>query len=212
MSDQKSIAVLPFDSLDNRPDDRYFVDGVQDNILTDLAKVSELKVISRSGVERYRGAPKDARAIGRNLGAELVAELTDLVAVLLDDLTDPLQALRREAVPGHGEKCGVVVLRLEPEGRPETIVGDLPDEGNHKAKALAFPGGDVMLVKIGSATNSCQQSNRAAKSPGRARRARAGHEPQPNPATTDSNALGRGRCFPDAEPSKFGQNRGDPER
>jgi len=56
--------------------------------------------------------------------------------------------------------------RLEPEGIPETIVGDLPDDGDHTAKTLAFPGGDVMLVKIGSATNSCQKANRAHASPG----------------------------------------------
>jgi eukaryotic-like serine/threonine-protein kinase len=72
--DQKSIAVLPFDSLDNRPADIYFVNGVQDNILTDLAKVSELKVISRSGVERYRGPRKDARSIGRDLNVAYVLE------------------------------------------------------------------------------------------------------------------------------------------
>jgi eukaryotic-like serine/threonine-protein kinase len=71
---EKSIAVLPFDSIGNRPDDSYFVDGIQDNILTDLAKVSELKVISRSGVERYRGAPKDARVIGRDLNVAYVLE------------------------------------------------------------------------------------------------------------------------------------------
>ncbi|MFL6514159.1 MAG: protein kinase domain-containing protein [Chthoniobacterales bacterium] len=71
---QKSIAVLPFDSLDNSPDDTYFVNGVQDNILTDLAKVSELKVISRSGVERYRGQRKDPRLIGRELNVGYVLE------------------------------------------------------------------------------------------------------------------------------------------
>ena len=57
--------------------------------------------------------------------------------------------------------------RLEPEGIPETIVADLPHDGDHREKAFAFPGGDVMLVKIGSATNSCQQSNRAQQSPGK---------------------------------------------
>jgi len=56
---------------------------------------------------------------------------------------------------------------LRPAGRPETIVSDLPDEGNHPAKTLAFPGGDVMLVKIGSATNSCQVADGRARSPGR---------------------------------------------
>ena len=57
--------------------------------------------------------------------------------------------------------------KLEPDGDPETIVTGLPAGGDHKAKTMAFPGGDVLLVKIGSATNSCQQADRAAKSPGR---------------------------------------------
>jgi serine/threonine protein kinase/tetratricopeptide (TPR) repeat protein len=73
-SEQKSIAVLPFDSLDNRPEDVYFVNGVQDNILTDLAKVSELRVISRSGVEGYRGTRKDAREIGKDLNVAYILE------------------------------------------------------------------------------------------------------------------------------------------
>ncbi|HJT79789.1 MAG TPA: protein kinase [Chthoniobacterales bacterium] len=73
-SEQKSIAVLPFDSLNNRPDDSFFVDGVHDNILTDLAKVSDLKVISRSGVEPYRDKPKDTRVIGRELNVAYVLE------------------------------------------------------------------------------------------------------------------------------------------
>ncbi|HEY4284407.1 MAG TPA: protein kinase [Chthoniobacterales bacterium] len=72
--EQKSIAVLPFDSLDNRGDDSYLVNGVQDNILTDLAKVSQLRVISRSGVERYRGARVDPRLIGRDLNVAYVLE------------------------------------------------------------------------------------------------------------------------------------------
>jgi glucose/arabinose dehydrogenase len=57
--------------------------------------------------------------------------------------------------------------QLEPAGDPETIVSDLPTGGDHGAKTIAFPGGNVLLVKIGSATNSCQQVNRAEKSPGR---------------------------------------------
>jgi glucose/arabinose dehydrogenase len=56
--------------------------------------------------------------------------------------------------------------RLEPEATAETIVAGLPDDGDHEAKTFAFPGGNVMLVKIGSASNSCQESNRRAKSPG----------------------------------------------
>jgi eukaryotic-like serine/threonine-protein kinase len=72
--DKKSIAVLPFDRFNTEKESGYFVDGVQDNILTDLAKVSDLKVISRSGVEHYRGATKDAREIGRALNVANVLE------------------------------------------------------------------------------------------------------------------------------------------
>ena len=57
--------------------------------------------------------------------------------------------------------------QLEPSGKPETIVSDLPDNGNHKAKSLAFGRGDTMYVSIGSATNSCQQSDRRPRSPGK---------------------------------------------
>jgi glucose/arabinose dehydrogenase len=56
---------------------------------------------------------------------------------------------------------------LAPTGDPETVVGGLPDEGDHGQKTMAFPGGRVLLVKIGSATNSCQRANRIAKSPGK---------------------------------------------
>ncbi len=57
--------------------------------------------------------------------------------------------------------------RLEPAGAAETIVTGLPGGGDHSAKSLAFPGGDVLLVKVGSATNSCQEANRREHSPGR---------------------------------------------
>ena len=71
----KSIAVLPFDSFNNEGDGTYFVDGVQDDILTDLAKVSDLKVTSRDAVVSYRGAgKKSAREIGRSLGVAHVLE------------------------------------------------------------------------------------------------------------------------------------------
>ena len=71
---QKSIAVMPFESFGNNREEDYFVDGMQDNILTDLTKVSDLKVISRSGVEPYRHEKKDARAIGRALNVRYVLE------------------------------------------------------------------------------------------------------------------------------------------
>ena len=70
----KSIAVLPFEQFSESDDRSYFADGVQDNILTDLGKVSDLKVISRSGVAGYRGKDRDVRQIGRDLGVANVLE------------------------------------------------------------------------------------------------------------------------------------------
>ncbi|HEX8680210.1 MAG TPA: serine/threonine-protein kinase, partial [Chthoniobacterales bacterium] len=70
----KSIAVLPFEQFSHTEERSYFADGVQDNILTDLGKVSDLKVISRSGVAAYRGKQRDVKQIGRELGVANVLE------------------------------------------------------------------------------------------------------------------------------------------
>jgi len=71
---RKSIAVLPFESLGDNNSPSYFADGVQDNILTDLGKVGDLKVISRSGVAPYRGKNRNMKQIGRDLGVANVLE------------------------------------------------------------------------------------------------------------------------------------------
>jgi serine/threonine protein kinase/predicted Zn-dependent protease len=71
---EKTIAVLPFDTLDNDKENAYFADGVQEAILTDLANVDELKVISRGSVASYRGKPKNEREIGQTLGVSYVLE------------------------------------------------------------------------------------------------------------------------------------------
>jgi TolB-like protein/class 3 adenylate cyclase/Tfp pilus assembly protein PilF len=66
---EKSIAVLPFENLSRDPDNAFFTDGVQDEILTDLAKIADLKVISRSSVMQYKsGVPRNLREIGQALG------------------------------------------------------------------------------------------------------------------------------------------------
>ena len=70
----KSIAVLPFDGFGDAGAPSYFVDGVHDNILTDLGKVRDLKVISRSGVAAYRGKPRNIKEIGRALGVANVLQ------------------------------------------------------------------------------------------------------------------------------------------
>ena len=64
---ENSIAVLPFENLSNNKDDAFFADGVQDDVLTKLARISELKVISHTSVMHYRGN-QDPRKIGRALG------------------------------------------------------------------------------------------------------------------------------------------------
>jgi serine/threonine protein kinase/tetratricopeptide (TPR) repeat protein len=71
---EKSIAVLPFDSFTGDKENGYFVDGVQDNILTDLAKVSDLRVIGRTSVESYRNVKKNPREIGESLRVSHVLE------------------------------------------------------------------------------------------------------------------------------------------
>ena len=73
--DRKSIAVLPFASLSQNKDDAYFADGVQDQILTNLAKVSDLKVISHTSVRQYKtGAERNMREIGQQLGVAYIME------------------------------------------------------------------------------------------------------------------------------------------
>jgi TolB-like protein/Tfp pilus assembly protein PilF len=71
----KSIAVLPFDNLSRDPDNAYFAEGVQDEILTQLARIADLKVIGRTSVMQYKsGVARDLREIGRQLGAGNVLE------------------------------------------------------------------------------------------------------------------------------------------
>src|SRR5207249_8885568 len=66
---EKSIAVLPFENLSDQKQNAYFTDGVQDEILTDLAKVSDLKVISRTSVMQYRTDTKrNLREVAKELG------------------------------------------------------------------------------------------------------------------------------------------------
>jgi serine/threonine protein kinase/tetratricopeptide (TPR) repeat protein len=72
---EKSIAVLPFQNLSNEKQDAFFADGVQDEILNDLAKLADLKVISRTSVMQYRsGSSRNLREIAKALGVAHVVE------------------------------------------------------------------------------------------------------------------------------------------
>src|SRR5437667_8021057 len=72
---EKSIAVLPFENLSRDPDNAFFTDGVQDEILTALARIAHLKVISRTSVMEYKsGIARDLGEIGQQLGVAHVLE------------------------------------------------------------------------------------------------------------------------------------------
>src|SRR5213076_1372735 len=70
----KSIAVLPFDNLSRDPDNAYFCEGVQDEILTRLAKVADLKVISRTSSQHFKSAPDNLPQIAKQLGVAHILE------------------------------------------------------------------------------------------------------------------------------------------
>jgi TolB-like protein/class 3 adenylate cyclase/cytochrome c-type biogenesis protein CcmH/NrfG len=70
----KSIAVLPLENLSRDPDNAYFSDGIQGEILTKLAGIGDLKVISRSSTAKYKSKPEDLRTVARELGVATVLE------------------------------------------------------------------------------------------------------------------------------------------
>jgi TolB-like protein/cytochrome c-type biogenesis protein CcmH/NrfG len=70
----KSIAVLPFENLSDDKENAYFADGIQDDVLTNLSKIGDLKVISRTSVMPYRGKASNLREIGKALGVGTILE------------------------------------------------------------------------------------------------------------------------------------------
>ena len=71
---EKSIAVLPFANLSRDPDNAYFATGIQDEIITRLAKITELKVISCTSTQRFKSAPDDLPAIAKELRVANIME------------------------------------------------------------------------------------------------------------------------------------------
>src|SRR6266496_502739 len=70
----KSIAVLPFDNLSRDPDNAFFAEGVQDEILTRLAKVADLKVIARTSTQKFKSAPTDLSEVAKQLNVTNILE------------------------------------------------------------------------------------------------------------------------------------------
>src|ERR1700736_2833532 len=71
---EKSIAVLPFENRSRDPDNAYFADGIQDEILTRLSKIADLKVISRTSTQQYQSKPGNLSEIARQLGVAHIVE------------------------------------------------------------------------------------------------------------------------------------------
>jgi TolB-like protein len=92
----KGIAVLPFENLSPDPDNAYFADGIQEEIHARLAKIADLKVISRNSTHQYRRKPRNLREIAKQLGVRNILEgsvrkVADQVRVnvqLIDAQTD----------------------------------------------------------------------------------------------------------------------------
>src|SRR5262249_23745241 len=71
---EKSIAVMPFENLSSDKEKAYFADGIQDEILTRLAKIADLKVISRTSTQHFKSAPDNLPEIARQLGVAHILE------------------------------------------------------------------------------------------------------------------------------------------
>src|SRR5207237_3542321 len=70
----KSIAVLPFENLSQDPDNAYFADGIQEEHLTRLSRIADLKVISRTSTQHYKSAPANLTEIAKQLGVAHILE------------------------------------------------------------------------------------------------------------------------------------------
>jgi adenylate cyclase len=73
-SDKPSIAVLAFNNMSGDPEQEYFSDGISEDIITDLSKLSELYVIARNSTFTYKGKPVDVKQVGRELGVRYILE------------------------------------------------------------------------------------------------------------------------------------------
>ena len=157
--DKKSIAVLPFASLSENKNDAYFADGVQDQILTNLAKVSDLKVISHTSVQQYKtGAERNMREIGRQLGVAYIMEGSvqrardrlRINATLIDARTDThvwAETYDRTAADLfaiQSELAQSIVTQLKAKLSPQAEGGNrrAPDSGPGRIRALPSSQGD----------------------------------------------------------------------
>jgi TolB-like protein len=137
-----SIAVLPFENLSHNPDEEWFSDGMTETLITELAKVHGLKVISRTSAMRYKNAGKSLKQIGAELGVSTVVEGSALrvgdrvriTAQVIEASTDThlwgvdfdrdfkdVLAVQRNVAQEIARQVGVTVAASRPGGAPSGV-------------------------------------------------------------------------------------------
>jgi TolB-like protein/Tfp pilus assembly protein PilF len=153
--ENKSIAVLPFDNLSHDPENAYFSEGIQEEILTRLAKIGDFKVVSRTSTEKYKSSPENLREIARQLGVAHILEgsvqkTADQVRVnvqLINALNDAhlwAETYDRKltdifAVESEIAKAVAENLQAKLNGRAEKVLAARPTE-NPQAHELYLKG------------------------------------------------------------------------
>ena len=107
---EKSIAVLPFENLSEEKANEYFAEGVQDEILTRLAGVRDLKVISRTSTAKYQSKPDNLKRIAQELGVSTILE--GAVQKAGDKVRVNVQLIDARAERICGRKVTIVTLRM----------------------------------------------------------------------------------------------------
>jgi TolB-like protein/class 3 adenylate cyclase/Flp pilus assembly protein TadD len=141
---EKSVAVLPFENLSSDKENAYFADGIQDEILTRLAKIADLKVVSRTSTQHYKSAPENLPEIARQLGVAHILEgsvqkagnAVHINVQLIKAATDAHlwgESYDRElqnifAVEGEVAKAIADQLRAKLTGQEEQVIGTKPTD------------------------------------------------------------------------------------
>src|ERR1700730_1075985 len=141
---EKSIAVLPFANLSRDPDNAYFADGTQDEILTRLSKIADLKVISRTSTQHYKSAPENLPEIARLLGVAHILEGSvqksgDSVRVIVQLIkaandshvwADTFDRKLTDIFSVESEVAKAIAdqLRVHLTGREEQVIADKPTD------------------------------------------------------------------------------------
>jgi TolB-like protein/class 3 adenylate cyclase/Tfp pilus assembly protein PilF len=166
---EKSIAVLPFENLSEDKANAYFADGIQDEILTRLSKIADLKVISRTSTQKYKSAPENLREIGQQLGVANLLEgsvqkagnAVHINVQLIKAASDAhlwAESYDRElqnifGVEGEVAKAIADQLRAKLTGQEEQVIAAKPTD-NSKAYDAYLRGLAYTLKPANSSANS----------------------------------------------------------